>query len=432
MKRLCILLLCALALLLSMTGCHREAEKETIPLLTAQNSYFADDRLYFCSDNYLSYYHLPTGDIRILCSDPLCSHKFNEDPLHANSECPALCRRNDSFSNILVDEGRIWFLATVYPNGEDAPARHQLRTIDLNDMSLQVYLEDNEGFIERFWKHGEDLYLLMQPYASDTENEHLFRMGLDGELEEIHPSPCTLLSSTAGGFYIHFWSAEKIQFTDNSFSSFTEVITLPLHSYNLQIHGEYLYYRQRTGEKVQVEGIVPEGEFDERYSRTADSMGIFTLCRVRLDGSGQEEVVYDAMPALDGCYYIDPNDGTIYVTPLDFACKGYKIWEAQPSFAAALGITKPILTNVFTRTGGRLIAIDPVTLEQKTILSGGDVDILAIYAIRDGQILGRFRITDPDRLLVLHGEENNAAKMGARWEYSYYGSLSFDNVPKLF
>ena len=79
---------------------------------------------------------------------------------------------------------------------------------------------------------------------------------------------------------------------------------------------------------------------------------------------------------------------------------------------------KDILTGYFSITNGRLIVMNAATLEIVRKYTDLGVDILDIYSIENGQLLGNFASIDPAVL-----DEKGA---GSQKIYEYSGLIDLD------
>lgn len=414
---------------------------EVLPLKQAQNAYYADGNLYYCKDSFVRFTILESGHDQVLCFDPLCPH--DDKTLFRDCPCPAVCFQDSLLARVLVDDGKAWFLATVFPGAEsDKAVRYHLRCMDLDSMKTKIYLEKNEMRIWDFWKYGDDIYLLM-PTQKTKEDGTLTTSGgdiyrLNGTKAEIvYASPdgtrTTLLSSGPGSIYFTTEGGTTQQASPD-FSVITDAKDYPLSlGLNQQIFDGYVYYQKKTGKCIVIDGILTEGDYADEVS-TLVSEGFYevSLYRQKLGGDGTEELVYASMPEPDyfknSCnYYIDKDSGKIYLTPLDPVCVGYTVWEEKASIAAISGITKPILTNVFSSTSGRLVAVDTKTLEARDVLSNADVDILDIFAVENGKVMGNLKLNNIDKLIEMKEDfEGRHNSVSSSLKYDYYGSIPLD------
>lgn len=413
---------------------------ETIPLVRARNAFYADGSLYYCKNNFMRFTMLESGHDQVLCFDPLCSH--DDQTLLLDCLCPAVCFQDSLLARVLVDDRKAWFLATVFPEAESEKAvRYQLRCMDLDSMKTKIYLEKNEMRIWDFWKYGDDIYLLMatpknrEDGTLSTSGGDIYR--LDGtKVELLYASPggkrASLLGSGPDSLY--FTTDGIVQQASPDFSLIADASDyLPTFGVNQQIYGGYVYYQKKTGNIKSIDGMMTEGDYDENVS-TYRSGGYHeaALYRRKIGDDGMEELVYTPMLYPDEfmkeCnYFIDPSNGTIYLVPLDTVCVGYTVWEEKVSVAAAMGITKPILTNVFSSSNGRLVAVDPVTLEAQDVISDADVDVLDIFAVEGKKVMGKFKLNNIEKLMELkENYDGRHNSVSSSLDYEYYGAVSLD------
>ncbi|MBQ4575620.1 MAG: hypothetical protein IJA85_10585 [Clostridia bacterium] len=411
----------------------------TLPLLTAKESGYSTGQVYFSEKSFINYLNIDTGEERILCFDPLCDH--NDDPVTTDCECPAYHAVSGFLSRILVDKNRVWFTAEVSASGKpgDFTRYTQLRCIDLDDMSLKVYLEKNEVGIYDFWKYGENFYLCMpSEQMSDNGDRYyaggsIYRLEKNGKLtlvlEDSQNIQYELLASGEGCiFYRGKFGSGEIYRAKEDFSGSEKVAALS-GVFNIRFHDDCIYYMKKTGESYRLEGNAVEGDFDTEISNTFIAGNEYALFRRKI-GDDTEELVYGSMPqvssnaVINRCsYYIDAAENMIWLTPLQPSHCGDIIWEQDLSMMQMGASGKDVLTQIFSSTSGKLVAIDCDTLEVVGEMSGLDYDVMDICVVNNRKLIGQFRLMNVDRL-----KELNAAgvKMNSRWEHDYYGILELE------
>ena len=401
---------------------------ETIPLITAKNGFVSNGYLYFIDNGWLNFTILESGQTQVLCFDPLCIHEERT----SKTVCFALANTTDMESRVLVYDGKVWFTAKNIPSKPGDPTYTQLRSLDLNTMKLDIYLEKNELSITDFWFYGDELYLSM-PTMKEQEDGSIYYAGgsiyrLDKKdkltlvLEDADEEQFQLLSSGAGCIYYTGKFGDGTIYKTTPDFSYTEAVAVLPGVINIQFHDDYVYYQRRTENIQSAECPSVDGDFDENISITSYAHAEISLYRMKLNGTGTEEPVYASMPIPRNNavlnhrnYHIDEETGLIYLVPLEVSCRGYTIWKPDSMMLQMGASGKDILTGYFSVTGGRLLAFHPNTLEIEREYTDLGVDILDIYSIKDGQIMGHFSSIDP---AVLDEKGTGSQKI-----YEYFGLI---------
>ena len=381
---------------------------ETLPLITAKSGFTSDGYLYFVDNGWLSFTILKTGQTQVLCFDPLCSH----EQITSETTCFALANINDFESRVLVYDGKVWFTARTFSKTPGGTEYIQLRSLDLDTMKLEVYLEKNELSITDFWFYGDDIYLSM-PAVKEQENGRISYAGgsiyrLDKKdkltmvLEDTEDVQFQLLASGKGCVYYSSKFGDGTVYKATPDFSYTETAAVLPSVFNIQFYDDYVYYQRRTNNSQSAECPAVEGDFDENISITNFVHSEVALYRMKLDGSNAEELVYASMPIARSNvvlnhknYHIDSETGLIYLMPLEVVCKGYTIWEPDSMMLKMGASGKDILTGYFSITNGRLIVVNADTLEVVREYTDLGLDILDIYSIEDGKLMGNFASIDP-------------------------------------
>ncbi len=411
---------------------------ETLPFQTAKNGYYSDGRLYYSDNSFVRYINLSTGEDRVLCYDPLCSH--DNETVTADCECIAYCAEDGFTGRVLAEDGRVWFLASepasMLPG--DFTTYYQLRCIDLDDMSLSVYLRTNEMHIYDFWMYSGEIYLSMPRQETDENGRisymggSIYRMEKSGKLtmvlEDTDSDQLQLLASGEGCVYYNakFGSGELYR-AESDFSGSEAVLTLN-GVYNIRISGDYVYYMKKTGNSYRLQCEPVDRDFDAEVSYTELAGNEYGLYRMNLSDL-TEETVYASMPqvrsntVLNYCtYQIDEPGGLIWLTPLDPAYIGYGIWDPDFWMMQMGAGGKSVLTGIFSETNGRILALDMNTLEPAAEYSIPGWDVLDIYAVENGRVMGLFRMTDAEKLNGIHETDG----LNSRWEYDAYGAFALE------
>lgn len=413
---------------------------DTLEFLAASSGFCADGRLYSCSGGFVRYMNLETGEERVLCYDPLCSHGNAE--ITNDCECVAYHAQDGFLSRVLADDGKVWFLADVSSGLPGDFTRYfQLRCIDLEDMSLSVYLQKNEMYIYDFWKYGDDIYLSMPREIKDENGRisysggSIYRLGNNGKLtmvlEDTDDVQFQLLASGEGCvYYCGKFGSGTIYKTTPDFA-YTETAAELNSVYNIRISGGYIYYMKKTGNSYRLDGEALEGDFDEDVSNRFLAGNEYALYR-RREESDAEEIVYASMPqvrsnsVLNLCAYcVDAEDNRIYLTPLDMTYEGYAVWEQNAMMMQMGASGKDVLTQIFSETNGRILALDCETLETAAEYTVPGVDVLDICGVKNGRLTGQFRLKNVDELKKIWETDG----LNSKWEYDQYGvtELNEDN-----
>lgn len=424
-KLICVIL----AILLLLCGCDqnltenpRESEHtdtisenrftgDTLPLITAKSGFCSDGYLYFIDSGWLSFTILKSGQTQVLCFDPLCSHEV----ITSETTCFALANINDFESRVLVHDGKVWFTARTLSKTPGGTEYTQLRSLDLDTMKLEVYLEKNELSITDFWFYGDEIYLSM-PTVKEKEDGSIYYAGgsiyrldkndrLSTVLEDTEDAQFQLLASGDGCVYYSGKFGDGTVYKTTPDFSYTEAAAVLPGVFNIQFYDGYVYYQKRTGNQQTTKCPPLEGEFDENISITDYTHSEVSLCRMKLDGTNKEELVYASMPIARSNvvlnhrnYHIDSETGLIYLVPLEVVCKGYTIWEPDSLMLKMGASGKDILTGYFSITNGRLIVVNADTLKVVREYTDLGLDILDIYSIEDGKLMGNFASIDPEVL----------------------------------
>jgi len=444
MKRVLILLLTAFLLVSCGSDGKDPAETpsgesvptgKTLPFAAAENGYYANGMLYYTDHGFVRYVNLDTGEDRVLCYDPLCTH--DDETVTSDCQCIAYHAADGFTGRVLADGDRIWFLAEEQPGKipGDFTTYYQLRCIDLDNMSLNVYLRTNEMHIYDFWMYGGEIYLSM-PKEETDENGRLhytggsiYRLEKNGKLtmvlEDRDGGQYRLLDSGEDGVYYHakFGNGELYRASADFSSSETAAVLNGV--YNIRISGGYVYYMKKNGNSYNIPLDGAAGDFNEEISVRELRGEEYGLYRMKLDG-GAEETVYPSMPQVRSnsvidysTYLIDEENGLIWLAPLEASCTGFGIWEPDLLMMQMGADGKSILTGVFSETGGRILALDADTLTSAAEYTVPGWDAVDLYAVENGRVMGLFRLTDAEKLKQLHETEG----LNSRWEYDAYGAF---------
>lgn len=404
---------------------------EALPLTTAKNGFVSNGYLYFVDSGWLNFSILESGQTQVLCFDPLCSH----EQITSETTCFALTNINDFESRVLVHDGKVWFTARTFSKTPGGTEYIQLRSLDLDTMKLEVYLEKNELSITDFWFYGDDIYLSM-PAVKEQENGSISYAGgsiyrLDKKdkltmvLEDTEDVQFQLLASGEGCVYYSSKFGDGTVYKATPDFSYTETAAVLPSVFNIQFYDDYVYYQRRTNNSQSAECPAVEGDFDENISITNFVHSEVALYRMNLDGSNTEELVYASMPIARSNvvlnhknYHIDGETGLIYLVPLEVSCVGYTIWKPDSIMLQMGASGKDILTGYFSITGGRLLAFHPDTLEIEREYTDLGLDILDIYSIEDGKLMGNFASIDP---AVLDEKGTGSQKI-----YEYSGLIDLE------
>ena len=381
---------------------------EMLPLISAENAFYSNGYLYFVDHGWLNYTNLKTGQTQVICFDPLCTH----DVITSETTCSALSNVNDFESRVLVHDGKVWFVAKTLSKTLGAPIYTQLRSLDLDTMKLEVYLEKNELSITDFWFYGDNIYLSM-PVVKEKENGHIFYSGgsiyrldkndkLTMSLEDTEDVQFQLLSSGEGCVYYRGKFGDETVYKTTPDFSYTEVAAVLPSVFNVRFYDDYVYYQRQTNNSQRADCPAVEGDFDENISITHCTHSEVSLYRMKLDGTNEEELIYASMPMPRNNvvlnyknYYIDDETGLIYLVPLEVVCKGYTIWKPDSVMIKMGASGKDIQTGYFSITNGRLIVASADTLEVVREFTDLGLDILDIYSVEDGKLMGNFASIDP-------------------------------------
>ena len=408
-----------------------EWSDETLPLITAKSGFTSDGYLYYVDNGWLSFTILKSGQTQVLCFDPLCSH----EQITSETTCFALANINDFESRVLVHDGKVWFTARTFSKTKGGTEYIQLRSLDLDTMKLEVYLEKNELSITDFWFYGDDIYLSM-PAVKEQENGSISYAGgsiykLDKKdkltmvLEDTEDVQFQLLASGEGCVYYSSKFGDGTVYKATPDFSYTETAAVLPGVFNIQFYDDYVYYQRRTNNSQSAECPAVEGDFDENISITNFVHSEVALYRMKLNGSNAEELVYASMPIARSNvvlnhknYHIDGETGLIYLVPLEVICNGYTIWKPDSLMLKMGASGKDIMTGYFSITNGRMIVVNADTLEVVREYADLGLDILDIYSIEDGKLMGNFASIDP---AVLDEKGTGSQKI-----YEYSGLIDLD------
>ena len=380
---------------------------ESMAVVEAKNGFCSDGTLYYIQDGWLRYAILQTGRGGILCFDPLCLH----DEVTSETTCPALSRMGDFESRVLVHDGCVWFTARTVAANIGDPEYVQLRCLDLETMKLDIYLKNNELPILDFWFCGKDLYLSL-PSPVEQNNGgvslvggSLFRLERNGKLtlavEDKDETQLRLLGSGAGFLYYGGKYGDGTIWRTAPDFTYTETAAILGNAIDVQFHGDTVYYQKATGNYVTLEVPDVGADYDNESSIVRGGAAEAALCRQKLDGYSEEEILYASMPlpmnnaAMNRRNYIFDDTGLIWLTPLDVTYEGCVIWLPDIGMMQMGAAGQNIVTGFFSVTNGRVIALEPNTLEIVQEYDGLGVDILDFYAVENGQIMGYFEAINP-------------------------------------
>ena len=408
---------------------------ETLPFLTSSEAYYSDGTLYSTGNNLLLYTPLETGETRPLCFDPLCQHEYS-------GTCSA--RVNHPKSRMIVKDGMCWFTAMTATKTIGDVSVCQLRAMDVASGKVRVLYEQEQDILD-FWLLGDTVYLSSTTAETTAEDgkahteitgHPVLRLEKNGSTTAVIDDPDgmqpVLVGSDNGAVYYRSKvSGGALYAADYGFQKSVPVFEPEARSWNLTFFDGWLYYIRRTDRTaVPKNDEEIEGEFDEELSFT--SGGIVNICElVRRGTDGEEEILCEAVPTPKynageetRLFRIDRDAGILYYVPLDLSYRGSVVWELsaeEKAFHAQFGELhdKPILTKQYSQSGGRLTALDLVTMESRDVLSDCGADIVDLYAVEDGRVWARFELYDVEEI-----KEKMAAgvKSDSMLTYAYTGS----------
>ncbi len=442
----------AFVLLLFLNGCTAEVEEknsvsgteqtemmeEILPFSAAENACYANGMLYYPDRGFVRYVNLTTGEDRVLCYDPLCSH--DDEDVTADCGCIAYHAEDGFTGRVLAEDGKTWFLArepiSLMPG--NTGMYYQIRCIDLENMSLTVYLRENEKMIYDFWLYGDEIYLSMPMEETDDSGRvvysggSIYRMEKNGKLtlvlDDTEGNQFRLLAAGEGCIYYRTMFGGGEIYRAASDFSVPETAAVLNGVYNIRISGGYVYYMKKTGNSYSIDLEDIDGEFNNDLSRRELRGNEYGLYRMKLDGTA-EETVYASMPqiksnsVLDWCTYrVDEEKNLIWLVPLDPSCTGYGIWQPDLLMMQMGADGTDILTGIFSETGGRILALnaDTLTVSEEYRIPGWD--LIDLYAVENGRVMGLFRLTDAEKLKILHESEG----LNSYWQYEEYRAAELD------
>jgi hypothetical protein len=110
--------------------------------------------------------------------------------------------------------------------------------------------------------------------------------------------------------------------------------------------------------------------------------------------------------------------------PLELTHQGSLLWEEDnPMTMQHMNITKPILTNVYSLTNGKLIELNPETGETRVVLSDTGWDIVNLFGVNDGKVLAEFKLYDTEELFPMR---ETGELTGSSFDYRWKGSMEFN------
>ena len=448
MRKLCYILM--LALFLILTACDSQGGEGTGEqtdegtsfsfeqhgeLLTSSASYYENGFLYYHEDQHLYYMNVETGAADVLCWDPLCLH----EEANIYSTCKAITF-DDGWLRVIADDGMIWFTAWDHiPRSDGFSDRvYQLRCLNVETNELTVYFEKNDIQFFDFWRYNGNTYISMPQVYTDEEGRTYTRGGALCRLEK-NGSLTTVLavgddfddwklcSVDKNGLYVKNAQTGAYFRTDETFEP-REAVSVSMSG---DIYDGYVYYLERTDNKQTVEGKTVDVEIMEDFSVLDGRMTEYCLMRCSIEGDSAPEVVYSPvrMPEANTTsttrvFWIDRENGKIYIVPCELTWKDYILWEETDTFAMQqMQINKPILTNIFSYTNGRLVVLDLKTMEARDVLCDTGSDIVDIYAITNGKIAAEFSLYDPVRIRELQEKKE---LQSSHLEYRYNGVMPLD------
>ena len=442
MKRIfCIVI----TVLLLLCGCeHALPEKNDLEenktsftmageLLTAQASIVSGNRLFFHDNGYLSYLNFETEKTFVMCPDPLCLHDGDKN---VESECRAITF-SDGHESVLVDGNEIWFHAWAYKKRSDGMYDRvlQLRMMDLETMELKIYLEDNTVIFREFWRYDGKTYLSYPEAVTDEQGRisytggNICRLEKNGKLtvvlESVDQLAWRIANVDESGLYVA--NINGVYRTDAEFSYLEPVD----EGYDGDIMDGYAYYLERTDEKQTSEGDSVDVEIEKEFSRLGTSVSVYRLMRRKLDGTTEPEELYrpvagmvDTLAMNPKLFFLDKENGLVYLMPLELTHQGSLLWEEDnPLLMQQMNITKPILTNVYSQTNGKLIELNPETGESRVVLKDTGWDIVNLYGVKDGKVLAEFILYDTEELFQMR---KNGELSGSSFAYRRKGAMELN------
>ncbi|MBR4896302.1 MAG: hypothetical protein IKZ41_07735 [Clostridia bacterium] len=409
---------------------------ETLPFLASSEAYYSDGTLYSTGGNLLLYTPLETGEARPLCFDPLCQHEYA-------GACTA--RVNHPKSRMIVKDGMCWFTAMTATKTIGDVSVCQLHAMDVASGKVRVLYEQEQDILE-FWLLGDTVYLSSTTAETNTEPDGNSRIEITGypvlRLDKYGSTTTVIndpdgmqpvLVGSDGGavYYRSKVSGGSLYAADYGFQKSIPVFEPETGSWNLTFFDGWLYYIRRTDRTAVPENDEEiEGEFDEELSFT--SGGTARICElVRRGTDGEEEILCEAVPTPKynageetRLFRIDRDAGILYYVPLDLSYRGSVVWELsaeEKAFHAQFGELhdKPILTKQYSQSGGRLTALDLVTMESRDVLSDCGADIVDLYAVEDGRVWARFELYDVEEIKAKMAA---GVKSDSMLTYAYTGS----------
>jgi len=442
--------LCAALAALLLSGCETnpenndniDAPKDRLirfeqhgELTASASSYYSNGFLYYHENGYLSYMNVETGATNTLCWDPLCLH----DEQHIYSTCPAITF-DDGFLRVLEDDGMVWFTAWDYIERSDgfSDMVYQLRSLDIKTNKLTVYFEKNDVRFFDFWRYNGNTYITMPQVYTDEEGRIYTRGGALCRLEkngtlttlmaaEKETDNWTLCAVDENGLYVMNTQTGECFRTDEQFAH-KEAVSGKM---NGNLYDGYVYYLERTDNKQTAEGKTVDVEIMEDFSVLDYKTTEYRLMRCAVDGDAEPEELYSPVRMPESnittetqVFWIDRDNGKIYIVPCDLVWKDYILWEeTSPVITQQMQVTKPILTNIFSVTNGRLVELDPETMQTRDILYDTGSDIVDIYAITDGKIAAEFKLYDPAQIREL---QERGELQSSRLDYRYNDVIDLD------
>ncbi|MBE6659703.1 MAG: hypothetical protein E7604_14845 [Ruminococcaceae bacterium] len=399
-------------------------------LLTSQSIFVSGNQLFFHDNGYLSYLNFETGKTFVMCPDPLCLHGGDKK---VDSECRAITF-DDGHESVLVDGNEIWFTAWSYKKRSDGMHDRvlQLRMMDLKTMDLKIYLEDNTIIFREFWRYDGKTYLSYPNQITDEQGRvsynggNICRLEKNGKLTVVlessdnHPY-WSIVNVDESGLYV--LSSDGVYRTDEEFSYLEPVD----EGYSGEIMNGYTYYLEKTDEKQTAKGDTADVEIEEEFSLLDTSATVYRLMRRKLDGNSEPEELYKPVFGMNHTlamnpkfFYLDHKRGLVYLIPLELSHQGSLLWEEDdPMTMQQMNITKPILTNIYSLTNGKLIELNPDTGETRVVLSDTGSDIVNLFGVKDGKVLAEFKLYNADELIRLkQSGENMSSSMDYRWKGS--------------
>ena len=376
------------------------------PLAKASTGSFCDGFLYYKdnSEPYIRYINFKTGQSDLCCFDPLCDHgKVSKGGINMASVCTALTTENQVFAR---QENEHTILYTVRRVFKNEAMSAQIYRFDVNNNKMQLWAELPEGgYLNEMWFYGNEL-LVSLSRVGEAGEAGIFCVGDDGVRCVIPATETmpTLIGSDQRGL---IWrNLNNLYLTSTDFSA-TVLLTDNFKGQSRFYYDGYIYYRESNAEEAYDLPYMPyDGKYDENWSDS--NTGTYTFFpmnwyRLSTEKDAVPELVYQgATESSPDTFFIDTENGILYLQPLDPVYMGYYTYidpYLTPGAAQQMGFTgEPILYHKWLKAGGRVIAVDLGTLETHEVYNGLDGDITAMYGLTDGKLAVQYTVKDIEKI----------------------------------